>query len=277
MKSYIKKLIMSMMFLLSLGLIGCGKESSILLNEHYLKANFDNNYEEIKIKSENLDSDQYDINLEENLISITDKKSEGIDKIEYAFDENNLYEVRFRRNSKDVTTVKSDNSNYFIGDTLYYIEGGVLVNSMSAQCDFLNGKNIPDNKIIKIDKVLLDTYSSLDLGGTFYKTSEHFKSIASLSKNHEFYEEDDINQLSLINTINNSKIVVTYMDKNIDDEHGLPIKRVAYYADGGKIIEANFEKRLEVSSFKVYKNEDDEGKEVESFQEQIDFLRNNSL
>lgn len=276
MKKYTKILITSILIFVGLSLTSCGTNNSVLLNEYYLKSNFSNNYEEIKIKAEKLGDERYEVKAEADVISIIDKNSEGLDKIEYIFDiEENLNEIKFRSNAKNISFVKDKD------EELYYIDDNIMVDSMDTQCDFIEGKTISDQKIIKIDKLLLDVYADLDLDSLMYETRDYLKNIQSMNEGYELNQGlkgEDKNKPSLTNINNNARVVIEYKNKSEDEDRpSLPIQRIVYYAEGGKIIDVNLEKRGKISSFKVYKDENDQGTEVSSFQEQIDFLKNNNL
>ena len=271
MNKYLKKImIVPILMMCSLGFVGCGEEKSVLFTENYLNANWDNNYKEVNIKAENL-GENYEVITEENKISITDKKIKSVDNIEYIFDEGDkLVQINFRSNSKDISTKKYGTA------MLFYIDGIKMVDSKETQVDFLSGKYVND-KTLDIDGVLLEAYSGVELDNLIYETRHYLEKFTNdiyVFKEEEGMKEGETHESILTNTKSSSRVVVKYIE-NIDKPNtGFLMKKISYELNDGRKLEINIKNGIEIDSFKVYNKGEKEGKSVESFGEQINFLRN---
>lgn len=255
--------------IMGLSLVGCGEEKSILLTENYLKANWDNNYEEVDIKAKNLGED-FEVKSEDHNISIIDKKSKDVDKIEYIFgDTDDVVQINLRSNSKSVYTKKYGTA------MLFYIEEGKMVDSQQTQIDFLNGK-IVDDKVLDIDNVLLEAYSGVAIENVIYETRFYLEEFED--DIYEFKEEKDVEEVNIYKSIltnkkSNSRVVIRYAE-NPKDEHAVYLmNRISYELADGRKLEINIKDGEKIESFKIYNKGDSKGEEVESFGSQVNFLK----
>lgn len=270
MRSFKKIMIIPILALISTMFISCEGDKSILLNDYYLNLNWDNNYEEISIKADQLDKSQFEIKEEEYLISIMDKKIESLDKIEFKFDtEDRIEEVKFRSNSKNIKATKAtkDGSIYF-----FYIDEDTMVNNMDVQCDFLNGKTISDDKIIKLDMLLLNLYSTIDNTSSLGMVEMKLTSFEDDIYKYDTNRKDGNINYSLTNINTNSKVTISYQEIAGKYLYEYPIVKFLYENEDGKKIEANLENQ-KIESFKIYNIGDFEGQDVSTLASQVEFLK----
>lgn len=247
-------------------LTGCSSNTkSILINDYYLKVNWDNNYEELQLIFNKLDKSRFEIKEDIKSISIIDKEIEGLDKLTYTVNEaGKVSRVDLRSNSKEVSMKKESD------EVFYSLDNDNMVKSQTAQINYINGKDLEEKDISYIDRYLLNAYSKINIDNVIHETRSYLESMVSDRYEYSWLQDEKV--LLLSNKETGAKFTTEYASEGTEGNPALPMRKITYEDKSGKKIETNIKNRGEIDTLKIYNKNDSTGKTVLSYDEQVKFI-----